>query len=481
MGFSNNKPAITVYIPSHNYGKYLREAIESVVRQSFDNWELFIINDNSTDNTAEVMQKYASDPRIKLFHTSGIGLHGICNLALKESSAKYIIRLDGDDVFDENILLVLHNHLERNENLALVFPDYYLMDEYGIIFAEERRNKLYKNNHSLDVPPNGACFLARTEALKAVGGYSDSLQAQDGYYIWTRLLANNFKCTNINLPLFYYRRHNQNLTNTPKRIIEARRQINKDTVILNLEAFRPFIAVIPCRQHYEFCEDLWNKNLNGKPLLAHALDSCCASDIFDHIIVTCDNDKASELVSLYNDPRISFASRKRRETIRSESVTNTLAKLVERFDPNATGTTVIKYVKTPFTSTESMEEAINTLVVNDSDCSMCVEELSDPIFKRDAFGLTPINHSQGVSSDFEKLYRQSNAVVATRNRNIVKGSLTGPRVVNFVTEKKELFLIDSQQDFDIAQIMLQRQAEQLPNIHGPTEVNSLLSLPDTDK
>ena len=74
---------ISVYIPSHNYGKYLGEAIESVLRQTVDDWELLVIDDGSTDNTQEVMNLYKSHPKIQLFQTNGIGLPAVCNLALK--------------------------------------------------------------------------------------------------------------------------------------------------------------------------------------------------------------------------------------------------------------------------------------------------------------------------------------------------------------------------------------------------------------
>ena len=128
------KPTITVYIVSHNYGRYLEDAIESVLRQSVDNWELLIFDDNSTDNTKDVIQLYQGDSRIRTFFTPSIGLPAVCNRALTEARGEYVIRLDGDDVFDDNILLVLSNYLERDSACAMVFPDYFLMDEHGEIF-----------------------------------------------------------------------------------------------------------------------------------------------------------------------------------------------------------------------------------------------------------------------------------------------------------------------------------------------------------
>ena len=82
---------VTVYIVSHNYGQYLEQAIESVLRQTVDYWELIIIDDNSSDNTKDIMNLYQGDPRIRLYYTSGVGLPAACNMALRYARGKYFI------------------------------------------------------------------------------------------------------------------------------------------------------------------------------------------------------------------------------------------------------------------------------------------------------------------------------------------------------------------------------------------------------
>ncbi|MDA7721058.1 glycosyltransferase family 2 protein, partial [Alphaproteobacteria bacterium] len=119
-------PKISVYIVSHNYGRYVEEAINSVLYQSIDDWELLLFDDGSSDNTYEILAKFENYCRVRVFRTEGLGLQKICNIAVKEARGKYIIRLDGDDVFEPDILLVLSNHLDRNPKVGLVFPDYYL-------------------------------------------------------------------------------------------------------------------------------------------------------------------------------------------------------------------------------------------------------------------------------------------------------------------------------------------------------------------
>ena len=445
-------PKVSIYVVSHNYGKFLAEAIESVLRQHYDDWELLLIDDGSSDNTPDIMQVYRNDPRIRILRTEGIGLPSVCNLAIRESRGEYLIRLDGDDVFDENALLILVDYLERNSRIALVFPDYYLMDEGGEVFAHERRQKVSEYNHLLDMPPNGACTLIRKTVLTKVGGYREDLGAQDGFDIWAKI-RNDHLVINVNLPLFYYRRHGQNLTKSTNRILVARRQIKKDAVTPLLDRFRPLIAVIPCRKNYDFRSDLWSVELNGKSLLRRKLEICVSSPLFDKIVVASDTDSVLGTIEDLGDPRIEFVQRSRSDTLRSRSIVGSLASVAERFDPRASGITVLSYLPSPFVTLSSLEEAIYTLVFSDADSSIGVEEIKEPVFCRTSFGLRAVNSVTGIRSDFDFVYREGNVAIATRNSNLRSGSLIGARPANFIVAHEESFFIDSEKGLRIAHIL----------------------------
>lgn len=452
-------PTITVYIVSHNYGNYLSDAIESVLRQTVSNWELLIIDDGSTDDTAEVMNLYKGDERIRIRRTEGIGLPAVCNLALKEAKGKYIIRLDGDDIFDENILLVLGNYLDRHPDMAIVFPDYYLIDEFGEIYAEERRQKISQKSHMLDVPANGACTLVRKEILERIGGYREDLGVQDGYDIWSRI-STGYKCTNVNLPLFYYRRHQNNLTDKLHRhVLSARRRIKMDSVVNNLHEFRPIIGVIPCRRNFDFCLDLWKQEIDGRSLLQKDIETCLNSKMLDRIVIASDNPEVNDVVSLFNDRRLLYFERRKEDTIRSKTLVPTLEKITERLDPDFKGITVISYLQTPFVETDTLEEAISTLVMNKADCSFGVEAIKEPLYRRTSHGLQALNPPKELSTDFDTVYRESNTSLATRNRNFKTGSLTGPTIVNFIVSKEECFFIDSDMNLEIARKMYQHKSK----------------------
>ena len=91
--------------------------------------------------------------------------------------------------------------------------------------------------------------------------------------------------------------------------------------------------------------------------------------------------------------------------------------------------------------------------MNDADSSLGVEVINEPIYKRDSHGLLRISQHPGFSSDFDQLYRETNCVLATRSRNLAKGSLLGSEKALFVVPSSENFFIDSKQKLEIAEIL----------------------------
>lgn len=445
-------PRITVYVPSRNYGLFLGEAIESVLRQTVDDWELFVIDDGSTDDTSEVMNLYRGHPAIHLIRTESIGLTAVCNLVLEQARGKYVIRLDGDDVFDENILLVLGRMMDRDDALALAFPDYFLVDQFGDVFAQERRNRLYSRSHTFDIPPNGACTMVRTSVLKEVGGYREDLGAQDGFDLWTKIIA-RYKCANTNLPLFYYRRHGNNLTTDTQRIINARRQIKKDAVREQLVTLRPVIAVIPCRQNFDFVQDVWSQKIGASTLLERNIRVCLSSRVFDHIVVTSDNPETALALSGFKDERLRFVLRDPQSTIRTASIVPTLESIARELDPDLTGITVLRYLQSPFVAVDTMEEAVSTLAMGDADSANGVEELTGQVFRRSRHGIEVINRTGELRSEFDMLYRDAKTCVAARNRNFPSGSLMGRSIASYIVSPAECFFIDSAHTLKLARLM----------------------------
>ena len=134
----NNNILITVYIVNHNYGKYLEQAINSVLRQTIQNYEIIIIDNDSKDDSVEIISKFLKKKKISVVFQKNIGLNATNNVAIKMAKGKYIMRLDADDYLDPNALQLMSSKLEKKKELGLVFPDYYTVDQDSNIIRNKK-------------------------------------------------------------------------------------------------------------------------------------------------------------------------------------------------------------------------------------------------------------------------------------------------------------------------------------------------------
>ena len=115
-------PVISVIMPTYKHEMFIRRAIASLLEQSFTNWELVVINDDSPDKTEEVMQEYLKDERIRYYRNKyNKGLGACLNFGLSIALAPYIAYLPSDDVIYKNHLQTLYSTLQENANAGLAF------------------------------------------------------------------------------------------------------------------------------------------------------------------------------------------------------------------------------------------------------------------------------------------------------------------------------------------------------------------------
>ena len=280
-------PLITVYITNYNYGKFIKKAIDSVLNQTFKNFELIIIDDGSKDKSAKIIKQFQNKNKIKVVFQKNKGLIVSNNLALRMSNAKYIMRLDSDDWLDPHALEIMFNILERNKKISLVFPDYYEVDKNGKIIGQVRRHD-FKKVKLLDQPAHGACTMIRKENLLDIGGYDEEFNCQDGYYLWLKFIK-KYVVRNVNLPLFYYRQHQNSLTNNSKRIL-----FNRSRIIRKLqkkENTKKIVALLPIRGLKLSPDSMVLTKLNKKPLVFYTIDSILSSKLISKLIITSPDSK----------------------------------------------------------------------------------------------------------------------------------------------------------------------------------------------
>ena len=131
------KNLVTVYIINSNYGKYISQAIQSVLDQTYKKIEILIIDDFSSDDSKKIIKKYVSNPKIKIiFNKKKIGLLKSSNIAIKASKGEFVIRLDADDYFDKNLISILIKKIKKNINSAFVYSDYYEVNKFSQVLKK---------------------------------------------------------------------------------------------------------------------------------------------------------------------------------------------------------------------------------------------------------------------------------------------------------------------------------------------------------
>lgn len=448
---------VSVYIPCCNHSRYINQSIKSVLNQTFKNWELIIIDDNSSDRSFEKIKSFKKKNKIKIFKTTGIGLPKVCNLAIKKSTGDLIIRLDGDDIFNDNILEIMVSHFKKEKDLTMLYPDYIKIDQWGNTLSYETRNPPYIIDKINDIPPNGACMMIRKKIFLKIGGYREDLGAQDGLDIWSRL-KDKHKIKNINLPLFYYRQHQHNLTSNKKLIEKARKRIKKDAAKKKLKNIKPIICILPCRRYFNFKENLWNEKIGKKTLLENQIDLLLKSRLIDKIIVTCDDIKAKKIVNKYNNYNntVKFFKRDYKDTFTTKSLKLIVNKIQKKYNKNLNGISIIKHFQAPFVKLSTIEELIDSLTYTHSDSVISVEKIKDPIYIRKNKGLEPLNTISELNSEYGQVYLEKNICSVFKNENLKHNSLLGKKISSYVVEPEENFFIDTKESLKYAKKNLQK-------------------------
>lgn len=113
---------VSIIMPAYNSENYVSEAIESVCKQSYKNWELLIVNDGSTDQTSNILNDYAQkDSRIKVFHRNNQGVSAARNYALDQISGEYVTFIDSDDAYHRDRLQKMLQIFEEHDDVQIVF------------------------------------------------------------------------------------------------------------------------------------------------------------------------------------------------------------------------------------------------------------------------------------------------------------------------------------------------------------------------
>lgn len=201
------KPAVSIIMPVHNADRFLSAAVESMLSQTWTDFEFIIINDASTDKTITVLKRY-KDKRIRLLqHCRKIGVAESLNIGLLLAKGEYIARMDGDDVSFPKRLETQITYLKMNPDVGLVGSAVELIDEHdasigikrlALHFEEVRHQLMYKN------PFIHSAMMFRKSLYSYYGGYDPHLEGAEDYDLWNRYCIYT-KAENIPEVLLQYR------------------------------------------------------------------------------------------------------------------------------------------------------------------------------------------------------------------------------------------------------------------------------------
>lgn len=216
-------PFISVLLSAFNAEKFLKESLESILNQTYTNFELIIINDGSSDRTQGIIDAY-SDPRIKcILHTQNRGLIQSLNEGILCAKGAYIVRMDADDIAFLNRIQVQVHFMESNPQIAAV-------GSHAIFF--EKNTEFPIENWALDQETNTIlkikkaliwenCLIHPSMCLRANIAkdllYDPNQKNYEDYDLWLRIIANDYSIAKINEPLIYYRVQESSITQSSIR------------------------------------------------------------------------------------------------------------------------------------------------------------------------------------------------------------------------------------------------------------------------
>lgn len=203
-------------MPVRNGIPYIQECLDSIINQTYINWELLVVNDNSNDNTQQIIDNYAAlDKRIKASKSIGSGIIDALNTGYDQSTGRYITRMDADDIMPENKLESLHSLLTNESSPSVVTGHVKYFSASGVKDGyrsyETWLNQLCtKDNHFQSIYKEcviaSPAWMMRRDHFDSIGGFKSETYPED-YDLCFRMYENRIKVIASNIVVHQWRDH----------------------------------------------------------------------------------------------------------------------------------------------------------------------------------------------------------------------------------------------------------------------------------
>jgi len=226
----NNSPKVTIIMSSYNHEKFVEKAIMSALNQTYQNIELIVIDDGSTDNSPEILKKLQKAHAFHLECRRNHGLVKTLNYALKNiATGKYVCILDSDDYFHETKIEKQVVTLEKNPNCGLCYSPLYYIDANDNIISDTIDSKNTLTGYIFEeffrgdahIPDGGV--LIPLKVFEDINYYDEDIELED-FQLWFKILEKYPACY-INEHLTYYRTHATNVSNDEYKMLKWEIQV----------------------------------------------------------------------------------------------------------------------------------------------------------------------------------------------------------------------------------------------------------------
>ncbi len=205
---------VSIVLPTYNRARYLREAIQSCVDQTYPNWELIVVDDGSVDDTPSIAAQYeAADPRIRyLRHDTNRKLPAALNTGFTTAIGDLFTWTSDDNLFRPQALDVMVDFLNQNPDVDVVYSDYSFIDEEGNVLGYNRAKDFDELPYWNSV---GAGFLYRRSLWDKLGAYEENSLLVEDYEYWLRA-SQSVRFHALHEDLYLYRTHIGSLGSSEK-------------------------------------------------------------------------------------------------------------------------------------------------------------------------------------------------------------------------------------------------------------------------
>ena len=206
-------PLVSVLMPVYKTAPYLSEAMDSMLHQTFKDYELIVLDDCSPDNAEEILDAYDDSRIVRYKGENNVGLSNVLNVGIEMARGKYIARMDSDDISLPNRLQIQVDYLEAHSEIDLVSVGMRLFGAKESVWIRERNPEKVKIEALFHSPVLHASSMWRKDSFERHGlRFRQEMVPAEDYDLWTRAMLKGLKLVNLPEVLYEYRIHEAQAT-----------------------------------------------------------------------------------------------------------------------------------------------------------------------------------------------------------------------------------------------------------------------------